>query len=705
MMAQGGGSENANYTGSLYGLFRGYNFSVENMIANRIASRPIHVCRLAAKPLARHLRIFQGVKHKRNAVPDRLKNYYDEGRLEPIEGHLISKLLENPNPFMIKSHLMTTTYFQYAVEGKCYWLLDWDDACPNKWIIWPIPGYWVMPPQNAKSIIDPNALWKVTLPFTGRTIDVQRKFLVPFYFPDPANPIASLSPTVAIRRSIQVDLLAETMIDQGLKNAASPSWAFIVGSTPELKQAGVEQMVLTAEQRKQFTLYLDREYRGAMRSGRPVVLDGLIKDAKRLSMVPPEFGGGEMMRATADRVSELRNVSPISMGRVESTSYAASANTDNHLCINRLNPFSNMFGETLTCYFPPILRENDQDKIVIWQELTGIIDPELEHKKQIDWADRGAYGVLEARQDNNFGEPIPHDFSYVSVGGMPVPVGKHPPTGTEMPSGSPSGHGGDRENEPTEIKSAKRDIFMGVRTAGINGIVQLIESQLLKSDTSDTILAFLNDPNTPAEDSADLVAKELTDGMIPEHLKALLEGVAMKGVRIELKLAERSDGGKALMLDKRGIGELFATAAKAARAAAERLRDAIARGLKAALAGLVMATRLDETQAATVIQREQVQAVAARVAERAASSEVGAAIGGGQDAVREELKTTALVGVIWRNPKDDKSRPAHYRADGQVVKPGEKFYVGGEYARFPHDPTLSPENRYNCRCWTEGVYR
>lgn len=52
----------------------------------------------------------------------------------------------------------------------------------------------------------------------------------------------------------------------------------------------------------------------------------------------------------------------------------------------------------------------------------------------------------------------------------------------------------------------------------------------------------------------------------------------------------------------------------------------------------------------------------------------------------------------WVAAKDERTRDAHRRADGQTVGQFETFNVGGEELRFPGDPRGSAENVINCRC-------
>jgi len=52
----------------------------------------------------------------------------------------------------------------------------------------------------------------------------------------------------------------------------------------------------------------------------------------------------------------------------------------------------------------------------------------------------------------------------------------------------------------------------------------------------------------------------------------------------------------------------------------------------------------------------------------------------------------------WISTLDARCRKAHRSADGQVVKVGDLFEVGGQSLRYPGDPNGSPHNIINCRC-------
>lgn len=52
----------------------------------------------------------------------------------------------------------------------------------------------------------------------------------------------------------------------------------------------------------------------------------------------------------------------------------------------------------------------------------------------------------------------------------------------------------------------------------------------------------------------------------------------------------------------------------------------------------------------------------------------------------------------WVSAADERTRPTHADADGQVVPMDQPFRVGGELLMFPGDPAGSSANIINCRC-------
>ena len=61
-------------------------------------------------------------------------------------------------------------------------------------------------------------------------------------------------------------------------------------------------------------------------------------------------------------------------------------------------------------------------------------------------------------------------------------------------------------------------------------------------------------------------------------------------------------------------------------------------------------------------------------------------------------QSQGVQGLMWQTMGDDRVRPTHEEADGQIVGPGEPFQVGDASLMGPGDPDGPPEEVENCRC-------
>lgn len=120
----------------------------------------------------------------------------------------------------------------------------------------------------------------------------------------------------------------------------------------------------------------------------------------------------------------------------------------------------------------------------------------------------------------------------------------------------------------------------------------------------------------------------------------------------------------------------------------EGMREQLAQGVSLGEAIPAMATRLRQIERisevrATLIARTEV---------------VGANNGGALTSTRE-LPAELQPGLKqWVATLDNRTRPDHAEADGQIVGLNEPFIVGGEELDFPGDPSGSAAQTANCRC-------
>lgn len=63
-------------------------------------------------------------------------------------------------------------------------------------------------------------------------------------------------------------------------------------------------------------------------------------------------------------------------------------------------------------------------------------------------------------------------------------------------------------------------------------------------------------------------------------------------------------------------------------------------------------------------------------------------------------KAEQWIQKTWNAHHDERTRPSHFRADGQTRAGNKHFIVGGHKMFCPNDPTAPIGETANCRCWT-----
>jgi uncharacterized protein with gpF-like domain len=122
-----------------------------------------------------------------------------------------------------------------------------------------------------------------------------------------------------------------------------------------------------------------------------------------------------------------------------------------------------------------------------------------------------------------------------------------------------------------------------------------------------------------------------------------------------------------------------------------------------------LAEKVAQTINAGVVTGDSVPSMAKRLSDvtqmdyRQAVRTVRTAHTSAQNAGRQQSYIEAKAKGIecvkqWLATNDDRTRPDHFEADGQIVEIGSTFIVGGEELEYPGDPEGSPEQTYNCRC-------
>lgn len=316
-------TQSQTHHGDQYGFFAGYPYAIINTIANRLAAQPIRVARML--PAGERPRRAFAVRSK-DFVPKTIQDI--SHRLEILPEHRIIDAIDNPNPLMVRHHLLYMTFASQEITGRGYWWM-FEDPETKQDQIWPVPTHWIEPVHLPNKLF---AYYRVQLPGVGEPIKVPTRQIVPFMAPDPSDPFAALAPMQAMSRTVMTDFAFEMAQRMSMENGINPGLAIVVGKPGDYAGVGQDQMTLTNEQRQQLTDAVKRRYRGVTRFDEPMILDALIKDVKPITTNPKEMAYKESGPLIRNRLTQGWGMNPITLGEIEGVNYASSGVADHHVC-------------------------------------------------------------------------------------------------------------------------------------------------------------------------------------------------------------------------------------------------------------------------------------------------------------------------------------------------------------------------------------
>ena len=441
-----------NHQAEQYRHFQGHVYAIVRTIANRVGAQHLRVGRkmptaeaptyrrrsrrivgLNQKIYLKRRRKYDPVRRERSLrarlgmtwkdfVP---KSFSDHtSKIHLLERHPLLQAFENPNPIMVKSTMMFVTVASLEITGKAYWWMRWSkEGAPQ---IWPIPSSW-MEPHHDNGVF---TSWSICPPGVEEPIRLEKHEVAYFSYPDPSNPLGSMSPMQAGARTVVCDEAVEEAQRRGFMNGVNPGLALTVGRHPET--AGVSsdsRPMLTKEQRNQILNAIRSQYRGVINMEEPLILDALITDAKRITNTPREMDFLRSGDATQARLDKIWSLNPIVMGHVEGANRAsavAAAENCNEIVIN---PRIELISEVMTRDVGPFFAQG-KEELVVYIEKAHAIDVEFENSVENSMMDHAAMSINEKRQRHNLPLLSPEDGDCVYINGQKVPV-------KPMPAGGP----------------------------------------------------------------------------------------------------------------------------------------------------------------------------------------------------------------------------------------------------------------------------
>mgnify|MGYP001268541762 CR=1 FL=1 len=658
---------------------RGWPYAAISPIANRVSREMLRVARPASKqkkmdPLLK-MWLPQWVKNPQWAS------------LESLATHPLLDAVNRPNPYMTQQMLMWGLAFSLKATGRCYW---WFNQQRDGLQIWYTPAHWIEPDPNSRLrerwLIKPEG-------YSGEPIPVDGDEIACFAWPDCLNPLASLSAVSAASLTILSDEAIHEAQYTGFQVGQMPNYAFIVGERQD--SDGVKRRPqLTKDQREELDQRFRQFFGGPRRHGRPIILDALIEDVKRLSVAPSEMDYMQSMKAVERELEKMIGTNPIMMGEIENANRASATVAEDIFLANQVNPILTMVGQVLTMFVAKSRLFNEK-VVAYYQELVAR-DPELEQKDWHKALDLGAASFDDFRIHRLGLPPLPNGNGRVSRVNMALMTVNVDDQTVEIPV-----YENTREFK-TRITALWDKQYSRNRTqfeAALDAYFRKQAVHIAEQVESGVLQAGLILPVQEWTDSLKATcAQPLKTAM---YSGAGIEETVQKSRKADFDVFA-IDGKVTHWIDNYLVDLLR-----------QPYWDDITRGIADELDGM-----LAEYIRVGMTSREMADALREKFGDlshgramRIANTELQGAMNSGSYAMQQALTDTGLVtGSEWNTIIDDATRGMqpgdkfnHVRMNGQRAKSGEMFDVDGEQAPFPGHYSLSAGNRVHCRCFVTAT--
>lgn len=337
------------YSGAIaqYRSFVGTCYTAISAIAKRACKQPLHVSRIKQSGLAKQTNL---------------------DALEPIEGHFLSDWFSEPNTYLSGSQLLRVYFESILLTGRgTLWVRE-------KAIDY-LPSHWIFPVHTKQQLF---AYFNFQPPGYAEPIPIPAEEIAHCYLPDPANPLAPLSPVSAIGRSIRIEEALQMAQESGYRNGMMPGWAVKLAKVrgEDGKQAEWAP-TLSPQQRRQIESVLGQRHEGAHQNRKTFILDGLIDELIKLTVSPQEMDFIESGKWTREQIFQAFSVNPIIVGEIQGANRASAAVADQAFVDMAVNPLLAIVGECLTNQVAKLA----DPRLVLWFAPAVANDAELSLKR------------------------------------------------------------------------------------------------------------------------------------------------------------------------------------------------------------------------------------------------------------------------------------------------------------------------------------
>lgn len=363
-----------------YAANRGWVYACVRLIATRIAGQPIRVGIAGKSPAP--------------AGPAFRTKAMQPAGVEPLESHPLLDLLNDPSSLDVAFSHVFATVASLELTGRALWLVAAEeDGRPS---LLNIPISWVQEVDRKRTV------WKIRPSRAGTPIPVPGNQVVYFHYKDPADPYGALSPLTALAAAVAADE-SISAAQAALFSKPHPGLILTVGRMVGADGRPIDaRHKLTDAQRMQLVNAVRQAYGGVLQRGEPLILDGLIERAEKLSYTPQELDFLSSAKLTKSRILQGYNTSPILLGEVEGANRASATVADEIFCGNKVNPTIRLLSQCMTEWLGPLFARPGE-KLVVWIDEAVPHDPEMKLKRLQLAAARGWITVNEGRAELGYG--------------------------------------------------------------------------------------------------------------------------------------------------------------------------------------------------------------------------------------------------------------------------------------------------------------
>ena len=373
--------------------YRSWVYTCISKISQAIAMLPIEL--LTYEKQGRKLKGLT-IKNHLRALPseNERKEFLKQNQIEEIriDDHPFLDLINNPNTLDTRFTLWLNIVIRLELAGYC----GVYSPVYKGGLMSGLPAeLWVLPLTNTatlKPIPDEKTIIKGYKYTDGtQTNTFAPDELMYIKYPHPNSPFDGMSPLMAQLYPYDIDLFLMQQQYAALRNTSRPGNVFTTDA--KLLQSHIAELKAQVES----------EYRGALNTGKPMVLHGGLKlDDRGISNAIADMMIKDVSEFARDKLISSYDVTPGKLGLVKDVNRASLIVLDKTFYKECIQPKTMLIEE----YFEKNILPKYSDKLTLGFQLPEITDRELDIKeKEID-AKYGIKSINEIREKENL-EPAP----------------------------------------------------------------------------------------------------------------------------------------------------------------------------------------------------------------------------------------------------------------------------------------------------------